>query len=586
VSNLLQTIEGPGDAELISAVRGGDIDAYGQLFERHVDAARRLARQLVSSGDVDDLVSDAFAKVLVVLQRGGGPDVAFRAYLLTAVRRLQVDRFRAGSRLQVTDDMEAFDPGVPFRDTAVEGFENVAAARAFSSLPERWQAVLWHTEVEGQRPADVAVLLGMTPNSVSALAYRAREGLRQAFLTQHAAEIGDDTCRWTHEHLGAYVRDGLSRRDTTKVEHHVQECRTCAAIYLELTEVNSNLSAVLGPLLLGGVAAAYVASGTSATGIGAGIAALVGRARDLVLSDAPAAAAAGVATTAVVTGAVFVAVQGGDGGTVSSTDVPVAPTVTSGPRGPGPSALALEPGRRGSGSDSSQRIGEGGLPVELVTGLPTALPAPTDLPTDLPTGGPDGPTDEPGEETGDDPTSDPTRDPTSDPTRDPTSDPTRDPTSDPTRDPSDDPTRQPPPTVRPTDDPTPTREPTPPLPPVVRTDDPAGEPSDPPAKPMAIDVTTQPRGDGLTLVLVTVAGAPTGADMTVRVSGIPGLVGLVSTDGRCEGVVNNLSCSVSAPPYAFLGLARDGTQITFTVTAAGRAPVSRTLPFDAGPTIG
>ena len=73
------SIEAASDAELISAVRGGDVDAYGTLFERHVDAARRLARQLVSPGDADDLVSEAFVKVLGVLQRGGGPDVAFRA---------------------------------------------------------------------------------------------------------------------------------------------------------------------------------------------------------------------------------------------------------------------------------------------------------------------------------------------------------------------------------------------------------------------------------------------------------------------------------------------------------------------------
>ena len=53
--------EAPGDAELISAVRAGDTDAYGELFARHVEAARRLARQLVPAGDVDDLVSEAFA---------------------------------------------------------------------------------------------------------------------------------------------------------------------------------------------------------------------------------------------------------------------------------------------------------------------------------------------------------------------------------------------------------------------------------------------------------------------------------------------------------------------------------------------
>ena len=183
VSVTLPLLDSPGDADLISAVRSGDADAYGELFSRHVEAARRLGRQLVAGPDVDDLVAEAFAKVFVVLRRGGGPDLAFRAYLLTAVRRLHVDRIRAARRLQTTDDLTPFDPGIPFRDTAIEGFENATAARAFASLPERWQLVLWHTEVEGQKPADVGLLLGMSANSVSALAYRAREGLRQAFLS-------------------------------------------------------------------------------------------------------------------------------------------------------------------------------------------------------------------------------------------------------------------------------------------------------------------------------------------------------------------------------------------------------------------
>jgi len=39
--------------------------------------------------------------------------------------------------------------------------------------------VLWHTEIEGARPAEVAALLGLTANGVAALAYRAPEGLRQ-----------------------------------------------------------------------------------------------------------------------------------------------------------------------------------------------------------------------------------------------------------------------------------------------------------------------------------------------------------------------------------------------------------------------
>src|SRR4051794_35338068 len=261
----------PSDPELIAAVRAGDVDAYGALFERHRAAALSLARQIAGPSDADDLVSDAFIKLLRVLQDGGGPDVAFRAYLLTAVRRLHIDRIRATSRVTPSDNLEQFDPGTPFADTAVDKFENAAAAKAFASLPERWQLVLWHLEVEGQKPAEVAPLLGMTPNSVSALAYRAREGLRQAYLQMHLADTGAEECRWVTERLGAYVRKGLSKRDAAKVEEHLDECRKCTAVYLELNEVNSNLSAILGPALLGAAAAGYLGStaggGASTTAI-------------------------------------------------------------------------------------------------------------------------------------------------------------------------------------------------------------------------------------------------------------------------------------------------------------------------------
>jgi RNA polymerase sigma factor (sigma-70 family) len=402
VAGHISTLEGPSDGELISAVRGGDVDAYGELFARHVEAARRLARQLVSAGDAEDLVSEAFAKVLVVLQRGGGPDLAFRAYLLTAVRRLQVDRFRSTARLQTTGDLTPFDPGVPFRDTAVEGFESAAAARAFASLPERWQLVLWHTEVEGQKPAEVALLLGMTANSVSALAYRAREGLRQAYLSMHAQDVDKDACARTRASLGAYVRGGLSRRDSARVEEHLEDCRACAAIYLELTEVNSRLGALLAPLLLGGVAAAYVgaASGGGVAAATGTVTVLFGRVRDVVAAHAPTAAVAGVAASAVMAG-LFVTIQ-------RSPDLPMAEdlpsTSTSAPDAPPTASPSTDPSRRSR------------TPAATSRGVEPAVAVPSTDPTSGPTA----------------PTADPTTGPTTDPTTPP---PTTPPTSPPSTSP-------------------------------------------------------------------------------------------------------------------------------------------------------
>jgi RNA polymerase sigma factor (sigma-70 family) len=314
------------DAELISSVRGGDVSAYGDLFARHRDAATRLARQLVPGPDADDLVSEAFAKVLNVLLAGGGPDVAFRAYLLTAVRRLHVDKVRATARATPTDDLTPYETPEPETDTVIAGFESGAAAKAFASLPERWQLVLWHLEVEGQKPADVAPLLGMTANSVSALAYRAREGLRQAYLQTHTADLVDPDCQWTHAKLGAYVRKGLSRRDVQKVENHLDGCRRCTAMYLELNEVNSSLAALLGPLVLGGAASGYLAA-TGTAGVSAGgVLASLDRAKDLVLANVQAAAAVGAA--AGVAGVATVAVVLANGGTHTPTASPPRPAVT------------------------------------------------------------------------------------------------------------------------------------------------------------------------------------------------------------------------------------------------------------------
>src|SRR4051794_957717 len=127
MTEMLDRTRARSDPELISDVRSGNLDAYGELFSRHADAACRLARQFARGSDAEDLVSEAFTKVMGILADGGGPDIAFRAYLLAAIRRLHVDRVRKDSRVRNYDDMKAFDVGTPFSDSVVAEFESSAA---------------------------------------------------------------------------------------------------------------------------------------------------------------------------------------------------------------------------------------------------------------------------------------------------------------------------------------------------------------------------------------------------------------------------------------------------------------------------
>ncbi|MDD7916522.1 sigma-70 family RNA polymerase sigma factor [Actinomycetospora callitridis] len=264
------------DAELIARLRGrgadrDSTDAFATLYGRHQQAARALARQLARSpADVDDLVAGAFTRMLEILRAGRGPTEAFRAYLLTSVRHLAYDRSRAERRLDLTDDItdvHGIDPDgtiVPFTDPAIAGLERTLAAQAFATLPERWQAVLWHLEVEGDSPADIAPLFGLTANAVSALGYRAREGLRQAYLQEHLASGSgrwDRRHRETGEKLGAYTRGGLARREAQRVEAHLAECGECRALADELHDVNAGMiRSVVAPLVLGAGLVGYLAS--------------------------------------------------------------------------------------------------------------------------------------------------------------------------------------------------------------------------------------------------------------------------------------------------------------------------------------
>lgn len=307
----------PSDAELIDAVRGGTIEAYGKLYERHARAALNLALQLTgSTTDADDLVSDAFAKVLAALRAGGGPDAAFRPYLLTAVRHTAYDKTRKDRRVELAGDIEDV-PGatrvtsVPFRDTAVAELDQMLAASAFASLPERWQTVLWHTAIEGQSPGEIAPLLGLTANGVSAMAHRAREGLRRAYLQAHVATDPSDRCRATVAKLGAWTRSGLSGRESIQLNAHLDRCAECRHIASELADVNGALRAVVAPLVLGTAAAGYLGLSKASAVVSAGTTSWLGVA---------------AASTAVV-----IVVSAGIGTPAGPTDPSVAavPTTTT-----------------------------------------------------------------------------------------------------------------------------------------------------------------------------------------------------------------------------------------------------------------
>ncbi|WP_231650462.1 sigma-70 family RNA polymerase sigma factor, partial [Streptomyces clavuligerus] len=304
---------GPSDAELIQRMRAGDDSAYAELFRRHSDAVRRYARSCCRDAHTaDDLTAEVFARTLQAVRGGAGPEQAVRAYLLTTVRRVAAGWTRSARREQLVEDFALFaaeagravevsadmtlDLGADVR--AMREAERSLAVQAFRSLPERWQAVLWHTTVEEESPSEVAPLFGLTANATAVLASRAREGLKQAYLQAHVSSAltsGGDCARYA-DRLGAYARGGLRMRAERGLRKHLEECAKCRLAAGELEHVNAGIPALLPVAVIGWFAAGY---SLKAAGIAAG--------------GVAGAAGAGAAAAATGSGAT----AGGSGGTAA-----------------------------------------------------------------------------------------------------------------------------------------------------------------------------------------------------------------------------------------------------------------------------
>ncbi|WP_334169631.1 sigma-70 family RNA polymerase sigma factor [Timonella senegalensis] len=498
------------DTDLIEALRSGDESAYSILWERHYPAAVRAARAMTSTHEPEDLAQEAFTRIYQSLLNGKGPTEAFRAYLYTTLKSVSIAwSGKVASTVDITTQEHEL---ISEEDLASLTEDKAFTARAFKNLPTDWRTVLWYTEVEGMTPAEVAPLMGLSARAVSALAFRAREGLRSSWLQAHVSGGTDrptQECEWTENNLAAYARDSLSARRTERIQAHLNECTRCSLMFIELQEVESSLRGILLPLLLGvAPASLWAVGGTGTAAVGAtsltgALTQIPGRIRNWAAANTGTAAVAGASGAMAVALAVTAAVALND-------SEPTPPPAATGPSAPAAvgapgSGSATQPAPTDADSPESDEPSETTTPINPPTAqVPSAGPLPsTSAPQPPPV------------------TPSPTQTPdVAPPNKFPTLPPIKPvvplpplPTVDPT--PTEEPTEEP--TGEPTVDPTPTDEPT---------DEPTEEPTVPPADLVVADFSTEPSywfpqlsgtaTPGSTIQLVDVSGSTTRSTFTAE----------------------------------------------------------------------
>lgn len=219
------------EAELLDRSRAGDRQAFADLWRRHAPYAVRYARSLgPPRPDPEDVVGEAFIRIMRTLWAGNGPRNRLRPYLFTTIRNTRntmLDRMPPTAPIHELDRLPSTVGTVDERRMT----DDAAITSAFRSLSERWQQALWLSEVEEMPPRSVADVLGLTANSVAALTYRARGALRSGWIR---AQVRDPPSDATHEEivdtLTAYVGNEMADTARSRVQRHLASCEFCRAV--------------------------------------------------------------------------------------------------------------------------------------------------------------------------------------------------------------------------------------------------------------------------------------------------------------------------------------------------------------------
>jgi RNA polymerase sigma-70 factor (ECF subfamily) len=165
-------IEISADAALVAAVRAGDRDAFGRLYDAYSRMVHGILLARVPYGEVDDLVQDVF---LVALRKIDAlrDAAAFGPWLAMITRNRAMDfHRRSRDTTELTDDIATADAVAP----EAEATEVLNLIR---QLPEAYREPLILRFVEGMTGPEIAARTGLASASVRVNIHRGMKLLRE-----------------------------------------------------------------------------------------------------------------------------------------------------------------------------------------------------------------------------------------------------------------------------------------------------------------------------------------------------------------------------------------------------------------------
>lgn len=170
------------DLELVSRSKGGDVEAFGALYERYLERIYRYVRVRVSEETIaEDMTENVFLRAYESIDRYQERGFPFSAYLYRIARNQIVDYYRKRKEeapIEAVDqtiaDTQDLDDGLILSDQVQE------ILTALETLPEAYQEVIRLRVVLDMSTSDVAEWMNRSEGATRVLLHRALKAMREA----------------------------------------------------------------------------------------------------------------------------------------------------------------------------------------------------------------------------------------------------------------------------------------------------------------------------------------------------------------------------------------------------------------------
>lgn len=163
------------DAQLLASHRGGDPEAFGELFRRHRDRMWAVALRTTRDPEMAaDAVQDGFLNAFRRADSFRG-DAAVTTWLHRIVVNACLDRLR---RRRPTSDLDDLDPADP-RDHHRSVEVRLDIREALDRLPEGQRMALVLVDMHGMSVAEAAAVLEVAEGTIKSRCARGRAAMAE-----------------------------------------------------------------------------------------------------------------------------------------------------------------------------------------------------------------------------------------------------------------------------------------------------------------------------------------------------------------------------------------------------------------------